>query len=274
MASWLAAQTILSVTATTQRADSLLVLQAAGLSPGDFLTREGLQEAIRHIYATGQFARVEVDTTILADGVRIHFRAQEFARLRPGGLFFVGNHKVGTRELVGKIGAKDRELLTEKKVFEWTQKISELYKNKGFILAKVTAQTLPADTSGEAELRFTIEEGDKHKIRKVTIKGTNSVPEGAVLKRMVNKSYSWPFRSGQFKDEEFKKDLERIVDFYKERGHLDATVLDYDLAYEQGWVNITITISEGLRYYFGQIDFQGESLYSQAELEPLLGARR
>jgi outer membrane protein assembly factor BamA len=75
----LSAQTILSVGAQSQRVESIVVVRAAGLAVGDRLTRDNLQEAIRRIYATGLFARVESDTTLIADGVKVLFRARSLS---------------------------------------------------------------------------------------------------------------------------------------------------------------------------------------------------
>jgi outer membrane protein insertion porin family len=261
---------IISVEAQTQRADSLVVVRASGLNPGDPLTASDLQSAIRRIYATGLFSRITADTYRIADGVRVVLRVTEFARLKAKGVHFIGNHKITTKDLNKRLAAKDKELLTEARIFEWTQQVSDLYKDKGFILSKVQSQQTPPDARGEAEMNFFIEEGENIRIRSIRINGAKAVPEGKVLAKMANKKACWPLRRGLYKDDEFKKDLDRIIDFYKEKGLLDAKVLDYDLRHEAGWANITINVSEGIKYYYGGLSLAGESVLTQQQLEPVL----
>jgi outer membrane protein insertion porin family len=262
--------TIIGIEAKTQQAESLIVIMASGLERGDQLTRDNLAAAIRKIHATGLFSYVEADTFMLADGVRVLFRTRDLSRLKASGLHFIGNHKVSSRDLSGKLAAKEKDLLTEQQIFDWTQKIIALYKERGFVLVKVEPQPTPPDPKGRAEVNFFIEEGDQIRIKKIEIKGAKAIAEKTLLGKMVNRAYAWPFRGGKFNDQEFKKDLERITDLYKEKGYLDAKVQDYDLRYDQGWEHITITVAEGAKYYFGRLTFVGESLFTRPGLDSAL----
>lgn len=259
---------IISIEARTQHAESLLVIQSSGLRAGDALTRDNLQQAIRRIFATGLFTTVNADTTKIGDGVRLLFTVTEAPRLKA--VHFLGNHKVATRDLNSKLAAKEGEVLTEKRVFEWTQKVSDLYKEKGFVLAQVTAQKMPPDTLGRVDLNYLIDEGDQVRIRKVKFSGNQAITSSALAHKMANKAYIFPWRNGKFKDDEFNKDLERITDLYKERGHLNARVLDHDIKYDKGWADISIAVSEGIRFYQGALVFAGESLFTEKDLRKAL----
>jgi outer membrane protein insertion porin family len=266
----LPAQTIIGIEAQARYADSLYVIKTAGLNKGDSLTRENLAAAIRRIFNTGQFAAVDADTFRVADGVRVRFRVREYSRLKARGLHFVGNHKVGTRELENKLAGKEKDILTDRALFDWTQKIRDLYKSKGFALVKDSAQLTPPDDNGLAEVNFFIEEGDQIKIKEIHIAGASAVKESDILAKLVNKPYLFILRSGKFDDQEFRRDLDRVVEVYKEKGYLDAKVLDWNPRYDQGWAYITINVSEGIKYYFGRLSFSGESLFTEAQLRPTL----
>jgi outer membrane protein insertion porin family len=259
---------IISIEAKTQHAESLLVIQSSGLHTGDALTRDNLQQAIRRIFATGLFTAISADTTLIGDGVKLVFVVTEAPRLKA--VHFLGNHKVATRDLNAKLAAKEGEVLSERRLFEWTQKVSDLYKEKGFVLAKVAAQKMPPDPQGRIEVNYTIDEGDRIRIRKVTFSGNQAIGSAALARKMVNKSYVFPWRSGNFKDDEFKKDMDRLADFYKERGYLNAKVLDYNLAYDKGWADISVRLSEGIKFYQGSLAFVGESLFTEKDLRKAL----
>jgi outer membrane protein insertion porin family len=265
------AQTVIGISAETQRVESLVVVRSSGLAVGDELTRDNLAAAVRRVFATGLFAEVAADTELVADGVRIRFRVREHPRLRPRGVNFVGNHKVRTRELSSNIAATDRILLTDRQIFDWSRKVTDLYRDRGYFLVKLTNQRSPPDTAGLAELTFFIEEGDRVRLREIRLNGAKSVSVRSLRRRLKNKTYLWPFRKGLFNDEEFKKDLERITDLYKEKGYLDAKVLNYELRPDSGLVEIDV--SEGMKYYLGDVRFEGESLFARDELSAALRIR-
>ena len=246
----------------------MLVIQSSGLKVGDALTSDNLQQAIRRIFATGLFSTVSADTSMIADGVALQFLVTESPRLKS--VHFLGNHKVSTKDLNTKLAAKEGEILTDKTLFDWTRKISDLYKEKGFVLAKVTPQKMPPDPQGRVELDYSIDEGDQVRVRKVTFVGNQALSGSALGRKVVNKPYVFPWRSGKFKDEEFNKDLERITEFYKEKGYLNAKVTDHDLKYDKGWADITITVAEGIRFAQGALVFAGESLFTETDLRKAL----
>lgn len=263
----LSSQIIISVEAETNQTDSLLVITQSGLSVGNELTQSELQNAIRRVYNLGLYSQVVIDTTMIADGVKVKLTVREFPRLKK--IDFVGNRKIKIKELKDLVNAKEGEILNDKKVFDWQQKIKDRYKEKGFVLAEIGYTQSRPDSNNKANLVFQIEEGDRVRIRQIEIEGNENFPDQAIEGKLNNREKTW-YRKANFKEDEFKKDLDRIVEFYKERGHLDAQVSDYNLSYDQGWVYITIEVAEGNKYYFGNITFEGETLFTKAKLRKAL----
>ncbi|MEO0093838.1 MAG: outer membrane protein assembly factor BamA, partial [candidate division WOR-3 bacterium] len=258
---------IIGLEATTQTTDSLLVITQSGLRIGEELTPSDIPNAIRRIYNLGLFSQVAVDTWLIGDGIKLKFIVTEYPRLKK--IDFSGNRKVRNKELKELVNAKEGEILTEKKIFDWQLKIKDRYKEKGYILAKINCSESPPDSNHRVNLVFQIEEGDRVRIKKITIEGNEAFPDRTIKRRMTNREKSW-LRKGDFKEDEFKKDLDKIVDFYKERGFLDAKILDYNLQYDAGWLYITIEVSEGKKYFFGNITFEGESLFTCERLQKAL----
>jgi len=254
---------IIGLEATTQTTDSLLVINQSGLKLGDELTQSDIPNAIRRIYGLGLFSSVAVDTTLIGDGVKLKFIVTEYPRLKK--IEFSGNRKIRNKELKDQLNAKEGEILSEKKIFDWQVKIQDHYKEKGYILAKISPNLSPPDSNHQVNLVFQIEEGARIRIRQIEIEGNQAFPDHRIKRCMTNRQRNW-LRKGDFKEEEFKKDLDKIVDFYKENGYLDAKVTDYNLKYEQGWLHITIEVAEGKKYYFGNITFEGESLLTREKL--------
>jgi outer membrane protein insertion porin family len=265
---------LLGVSARAATADTLLIVRTAGLSRGQALTanalRTNLEDAIRRVYGLGLFSQVAAETSRVADGVRVVFVATEFPRLKA--VDYEGFRRVRKKDIETKVKAKEGEILTDKKVFDWQQEILKLYKEKGFLLIRVANETTKPDALNQVTLTYKIDEGDPVRIRDIEIEGNDFFTDEQIEIKLTNRQKEW-YRKGNLKEDEFVKDLDRIVDFYKERGFIDAKVLDYDMKFEQGWASITISVSEGTRYYFGNVAIEGDSVMMEADLRKLVHFR-
>jgi outer membrane protein insertion porin family len=262
---------LLDVSARAATADTSLVVRTAGLSRGQLFTpaalRTNLEDAVRRVYGLGLFSQVNAETSRIADGVRVTFVVEEFPRLK--GVVYEGFRRVRKKDLESKVKAKEGEILSDKKVFDWQQEILKLYKEKGFLLVKVEHEATKPDTLGQVTLTYKIDEGDPVRIRNIEITGNDHFTDEQIEIKLTNRQKRW-YRKANLKEDEFVKDLDRIVDFYKQRGFIDAKVVDYDMKFDRGWASITINVSEGSKYYFGNVTIKGDSVMKQEDLRKLV----
>lgn len=265
---------LLKITVTSTRTDPELIIRASGLSEKQLFTMAGfhsaLADAIRKIHDLGFFSQVEAETTMLADGVILNFIVSEYPRLKA--VEFEGYRHIKKKDLQSRVKTKPGEILTARKIFDWQQEILKLYKQKGYLLVKINPVQSYLDTTDEVVLSFQIEEGDPVRIRNIEIYGNDHFPDSKIEIKLVNRQKTW-YRKGMLKEEEFIKDLDRIIDFYKQRGFIDARILDYDIKFDQGWVDIHIYLSEGTKYYFGNYTFIGNSIIDSARLSRVIHYR-
>lgn len=258
---------VLKVEATTRYTDSLLVVSSAGIEPGDILTPELVASAIKRVYRLGLYSQVGLDTFETGDGVRLRFWVEEYPRLKS--LEISGNRKVRVGDIKKRIDLKEGEILSGRRVFELREEISRFYKEKGYLLADVRSEVSLPDGENRSTLKFLIDEGEAVRIRSIEIKGNEAFPDRAIERRLKNREKRW-YRSGRLKEEEFKQDLDRIVEFYRNRGHLDAKVEEYDIRYDAGWAEITIQVYEGPRYRVGKIEFAGNRVIPVERLKEVV----
>ena len=95
---FLSSQIIIGIGAKSQFTDSLLIISQSGLGVGEKFTQQDVQNAVHRIYSLGFFSQVEVDTTMIGDGVKVRFLVREFPRLKK--IEFSGNRKIKTKELI------------------------------------------------------------------------------------------------------------------------------------------------------------------------------
>lgn len=83
------------------------------------------------------------------------------------------------------------------------------------------------------------------------------------------------FSSSKFNEKKFDSDKETMIAYYNTLGHRDATV-EKDTVYNVngGNINIDIKVREGNKYYFGNIEWKGNTKYSSEELTRVLAIKR
>ena len=83
------------------------------------------------------------------------------------------------------------------------------------------------------------------------------------------------FSSAKFNEGKYMEDKEKVISYYNTQGYRDA-VLVRDTTYKSrnGGVNVSMQISEGRKYYFGDITWKGNSRYSDSVLTRVLGIKK
>lgn len=96
---------------------------------------------------------------------------------------------------------------------------------------------------------------------------------------MKNTKTRFPLRfwkGSKYIKEKYNEDLENIVSVYKEKGYRDARVVSDSISYnkDKNTVDIKLKVEEGNKYYFGNIKFLGNSVYSDQGLTKMLGIKK
>lgn len=83
------------------------------------------------------------------------------------------------------------------------------------------------------------------------------------------------FSSSKFSEKKLESDKDALVAYYNSLGYRDAIVVD-DTVYKvaDGNINVDIKVREGHKYYFGDIEWKGNTKYSSEFLSRVLGIDR
>lgn len=94
----------------------------------------------------------------------------------------------------------------------------------------------------------------------------------AVLKPYVRLNF---FSSAKFNDKKYTEDKEKILEYYNSLGYRDA-IIEKDTIYHNstGALNIDLKMSEGHKYYFGNITWRGNTKYPDSLLSTILGIKK
>ncbi|MGZ3957243.1 MAG: BamA/OMP85 family outer membrane protein, partial [Flavisolibacter sp.] len=83
------------------------------------------------------------------------------------------------------------------------------------------------------------------------------------------------FSSAKFDRKKFEEDLQNVINYYNSLGYRDAQVVDTALYYDaKGNLQVDIKVSEGNKYYFGNIVWKGNTKYPDSLLTAFMGIHK
>ena len=237
--------------------------------PGDKLT-----SAIKKLYETKQFSNVEVYISkIDGNTAYLEFAVQELPQLSK--VTIQGVKKNKAKDLQNDAELKVGEMVTDNLIVTTKNYFKKKYQEKGYLKTKVTLDTKP-DTTGVniVNMLVRIDKGEKVKIKNINIEGNDAVSDKKLKKALKNtktKMLGRFWKKSKYIEADFEEDLENLITTYSEKGHRDARVLDHSITWnDDNTLNLNLKVEEGKKYIFGNIDFLGNTKYTNEQLHRLL----
>jgi len=153
--------------------------------------------------------------------------------------------------------------------------IKRYYKEKGFQNVEVKVNT-KRDTMVRSAIRvqFAVDRGNKVKIKKITFNGANNVKESKLVRAMKktrDARFQNFFSSKKYQESEYDNDKRAMLSVFNEAGYRDARIVKDTMYYiEPDRLQIDFDIDEGRKYYFRDITWTGNSVYSSETLNDIL----
>jgi outer membrane protein insertion porin family len=260
------------------------IVTFAGLQKGQSITVPGeeITNSIKKLWKLGLYDNVNyyVDK-IEGDSISLELNLNELPKLKE--VKFVGVKKGAVEGLIKDNSLTPEKIVNENLVTTTKFYIENKYKKEGFFNTKVNIATAEDTTSiNHVNMVVNVDKGKKVKIKKINITGNTQLTDGKVRGAMKNtkqKSLINPFRwfkSSKFIRDKYKEDLATVIDAYKEKGHRDARIISDSVIYnkEKNQITINLNLEEGNKYYFGDIKFIGNTVYSDNILARELGIKK
>lgn len=253
-----------------------------GLIEGQKITVPGvkLSDITKRLWSLGLFSDVNFYITkIEGDKIWLELEIKELPELSEVRIDGVKKNKV-------KAIIKDAELnkgvkITENLVTNTKNFVENQYKEKGFLNAKAYITTIPeTDTAkvNQEKMLIRVDKGDKVKIRKIVINGNEKYGNWRVKKWLKKTKTAFPgrfWRRSKYIEDNYNKDIQNLLDKYKERGYRDARIVsDSLIKVSDKRIDLHINMAEGNRFYFGDINFVGNSVFTDQALRAQLGIQK
>ena len=235
-----------------------------------------LSSVIDRLWAQRYFEDVSMSVDSLsAKGDTAWFKIGIIERPRVSRWTFTGVKSGDQKELLERLNLKRGGEFSEYVAKTSSDIIKRYYKEKGFLLTEVDVQT-KKDTMVKSAIRvnFHVDRKEKVKVKKINFNGAEHVKEWKLAKSMKKtKSAKWYnfFNSKKFQEKEYENDKKNLLTAFNEAGFRDARIVKDTMYYiEPNRLQIDFDIDEGKRYYFRNITWTGNSVYSSDVLNEIL----
>jgi len=238
---------------------------------GDHMTAQRVREAIRALYQTGFFRDVE----LRREGNTLIVVVLE----RPSIESFTisGNKDIKTDELqksLRNIGLAPGKIFDRSVLDDVTQSLTDEYYSRGKYGVGIDTKVTP-DTDNRVKIAIKIREGDRAVIRAINIVGDTRFKQKDVLQGFQLKTpnwLSWYKQDDRYSRETLQGDLERLRDYYMDRGYANFQInsTQVQIAPEKNDIFIDINITEGQVFKISSVKLAGIFVVPKPELEQLV----
>ena len=254
------------------------IIQLTGLQKGMEVTVPGedMSSIVNRLWLQRYFEDVAMVIDSIAPATdTAFFKISITERPRVSRWTFSGVKTGEQKELLERLNLKRGGAFSDYVAKTASDIIIRYYKEKGFLLTKVDVQT-KRDTVVKSAIRvnFAVDRGQKVKIKKITFSGNEHVKE-AKLARSMKKTKDMRilnfFSSKKFNEKEYDNDKRNLISAFNEAGYRDARILKDTMYYvAPNRLQIDFAIDEGRQYFFRDITWTGNSVYSSDDLNNIL----
>ena len=177
-------------------------------------------------------------------------------------IVFKGNKQFSVGKLKGEITLKEKDFYNFVELEESKRKILTLYKDKGYADCQMEVYPTTDEDTNTMTITFLITENNKVLVGDLYVEGVRSFKNKKIKKLAKTK------KKKVFKEETLKNDMASIKKFYLNRGFMDFSIDEPEIAYDDARTKmfVTLRVNEGARYKMGDIDFEGNYVISSKEL--------
>jgi outer membrane protein insertion porin family len=218
---------------------------------------------------SGDYDRIAPDLGIV-DG-KLHISLELWPKPAIRQVVLEGNCKLSSKELHKELGIAVPSTFNGQEFNKAFHKLKTYYIQKGFFEAQLNYTICPVEETNEVDIMICIEEGRAGRIKEILFKCFTCDEREDLLDMMVTKKYnffiSWLSGTGTYNEEAVQQDQFIILNYLQNKGYADAEVeIEVCEAKQNNRIVIVITATRGPRYHFGEITFEGNSIYSDEEI--------
>ena len=256
------------------------VVTYSGLREGQSIQMPGeeISAILKKLWNLELFSNVDLYITDIKDGaIKLEISVEELPTLLNFKVNGVKNNKAET--YIEETELSEGKRLSESFLTNTKNYIRDELKKDGVLNSEVKLITVPDSIgSNKVNLNINIDKGERIKIRNINFSGNEIYSDAKLRSKLKKTKRKFPLRfwkKSKLIDTDYSEDKENIVAFYKEKGYRDALIrFDTVISNDEKTVDINLNVEEGNKYYFGDINYIGNSSYAKFQLDQILGIQK
>jgi len=259
--------------------DENAIMTISGLKVGDVIQVPGpkISKAVKALLNLKLFSNVEIiKEKTIGQVIFIEIKVEERPRLL--GWSYTGIKKSYHEDLNKKIDGYLLKggIVTENNKLNSINAIKDFFNEKGYLDATATVREISQDTAlNQVRLVFNVKRNSRIKIQDVTFTGNVNAKASKLRKKMGDTKVKRKlFSSSKFNKDKYEADKAAVIAYYNTLGYRDAKVVSDSVWREKdGDIRINVNLNEGNKYYYRNINFKGNTLYTDEQLNNRLGVK-
>ena len=253
------------------------VVAYSGLRKGQNIQVPGeeISNVLKKLWNLGLFSDVNIYISdISGQSAKLEISVDELPTLNE---YKINGIKKGQSEsIIDETELSEGKRLSESFLTNTKNYIENKFRKDGFLNTKVNLITRP-DTIGSNKLNLIVDvnKGERIKINDISFNGNEVFKDSRLktkLKKTKKKFLGRFWKKSKLIPDDFETDKENLISYYKEKGYRDARITyDTIIKNDEETIDIVLDIDEGNQYYFGKIDYIGNSSFSDYQLNQILG---
>lgn len=194
-----------------------LVINQLRLREGAPFSSKMVSEDVARLNRLGKFRRVESRVQQLSDGsVEIVYILSQQQLIED--VMSVGNKRFSDDEIRALCGFLAQTPVDQVQLDRACRRIEAMYREKGYFNCRVSVNEKELKDSSIA--LFEIREGEKTRVTEIRFEGNLSFSADE-LKSEIESKESFLFSKAPLENEKLDRDIAALIQFYRDRGHLD-----------------------------------------------------
>ena len=251
-----------------QRIGAGTVFTYLPIERGDTVDSARIAEAMRALYKTGFFEDIRFDR----EGSILVVNVTERPAINT--LTLSGNKDIKTEDLMTnlkEIGIAEGETYDRLALDRVTLELNRAYNNRGKYNVQITPTITRLDRN-RVDVTINVNEGKAAKIRHINLIGNDKFEEETLRDGWESNEsnwLSWYRRDDQYSREKLTGDLEKLNEFYLDRGYVDFSVDNTQVAIspDKRDMFVTATLTEGEQYTIDDVQITGDTVLSQEQIQ-------
>ncbi|MFD2724586.1 outer membrane protein assembly factor BamA [Hyunsoonleella rubra] len=254
------------------------IVAYSGLRKGKeiMIPGEDVANAIKKLWNSKLFSDIEIFIkNIEGNNVFLEIQLSDLPQLNE--LKITGVKKGKKEGIINDNKLKKGTKVTENLITTTKNFLIKKYRKQGFYNAKVNINTIEVKDSldkARVNMVVAVDKGQKVKIKDIVFDGRSALKAKHLRKAMkstkkINRLRV--YKRSKFIDSAYQADLSALIDKYAENGYRDARIISDSISVNgDKTISIHLKLEEGTLYKFGKIDFIGNTVYTDRQLNRYL----